>query len=69
MNYRLATPRSRPERYCFDCLRRHLLEHPTMRADLRRLSGSACVARWWKPAMEAVKSPAAALSSEPSGEL
>jgi ArsR family transcriptional regulator len=45
MHYKLAGPRSEVERCLFDCFRRHLKEHPTLKADLKRLSRAACVAR------------------------
>ena len=45
MHYKLASPRSEVERCLFDCLRRHLRGHPTVRADLKRLSRAVCVAR------------------------
>jgi ArsR family transcriptional regulator len=45
MHYTLASPRSELERGLFDCLRQHLKGHPTVRADLKRLSRAVCAVR------------------------
>ena len=45
MHYKLASPRSDFERCLFDCLRRHLKGHTTVKADLKRLSRLACALR------------------------
>jgi ArsR family transcriptional regulator len=45
MHYSLAPPRSKVERCLFDCFRRHLRGHPTVREDMKRLSRAACIAR------------------------
>jgi ArsR family transcriptional regulator len=45
MHYKLASPRSEVERCLFDCFRRHLRSHPTVKADLKRLSRATCAVR------------------------
>jgi len=45
MHYRLASPRSEVERCLFECFRRHLKDHPTVRADLKRLDRPVCAVR------------------------
>ena len=45
MHYKLASPRSEFEKRLFDCLRRYLKEHPTVKADLKRLSSACCAVR------------------------
>lgn len=45
MHYKLATPRSRFENFLFESFRQHLREHPTVKADLKRLSRAVCAVR------------------------
>jgi len=45
MHYKLVSPRSEVERCLFDCFRRHLKDHPTVKADLKRLSRACCAIR------------------------
>ncbi len=45
MHYRLAPPRSDFERGILECLRRRLKGHPTVQADIHRLSRAVCAVR------------------------